>query len=394
MDPDFSELTAALDDAGHGGYLLDADSSLSNQRYLSGFDASDPFLTLYTGGDIVVLTTTMEYPRAREQSRADVVRRFSDFDYRKRVETHGEARARSLVIADFLDAYEVTSVAVNRRFPLFVADGLRDSGVTVEPDQDDVLEDIRARKHPEEIAHIREAQRATEAAMEVTESLIRSASSDSGGRLVLEEEPVTSERVKTAIERELLERGYALDETIVASGTESAVPHDRGSGPIHANEPIIVDIFPRSKSTQYHADLTRTFVKGTPDPTIEEFYELTQEAKSAALEAIGPGVTGAEVHDAVCNVYEDAGYPTLRTDESTERGFVHGTGHGVGLDIHERPRLASAGPELAPGNVVTIEPGLYDPEVGGVRIEDLVVVTDDGFENLTEYEETLCVSEE
>jgi Xaa-Pro aminopeptidase len=205
------------------------------------------------------------------------------------------------------------------------------------------------------------------------------------GELVRDGETLTSERVKEAIEVTLLRHGCGLDDTIVACGADAADPHDRGSGPLLAGEPVIVDIFPRSKATKYHADMTRTFCRGEPTETVEEWYDLTRTAQDAALAAIEPGVTGAAVHDAVCEVYEDAGLPTLRSDETTETGFIHSTGHGVGLDVHERPRVAPGGEELEPGHVVTVEPGLYDPAVGGVRIEDLVVVTEDGHENLTDY---------
>jgi Xaa-Pro aminopeptidase len=137
--------------------------------------------------------------------------------------------------------------------------------------------------------------------------------------------------------------------------------------------------------------MTRTFLKGEPTGTVREWYDLTAEAQDAALAAIEPGVTGAAVHDAACDVYEDAGLRTLRSDERTETGFIHSTGHGVGLDIHELPQVAPGGEELEPGHVITVEPGLYDPEVGGVRIEDLVVVTEDGHENLTDYPRQLVV---
>mgnify|MGYP006288095579 CR=1 FL=1 len=311
--------------------------------------------------------------------------------YADRLEAHGRSAARAMVIRDFLDDFAVESVSVNRRFPLFVADGLRERDVAVETDEDDVLERIRSRKAPEEIAFIRDAQRATEDAMKAAEGLFERASIDSSGLLVLDGDPVTSERVKSCIERDLLDHGFSIEGTIVASGTDSARPHDRGSGPIEADEPIIVDVFPWSTTSQYHADMTRTFVTGTPDPVIRAFYETTREAKAAALEVVEPGVTGRAVHEAVCEVYEEAGYPTLRTDDSTETGFIHNTGHGVGLDVHEQPTLSADGGELEVGNVITIEPGLYDPAVGGVRIEDLVVVTENGYENLTDYPESLVV---
>jgi Xaa-Pro aminopeptidase len=138
--------------------------------------------------------------------------------------------------------------------------------------------------------------------------------------------------------------------------------------------------------------MTRTFCRGEPaDETVREWYDLTQEAKEAALAAIEPGATGEAVHAAACDVYEDAGEPTLRTDPTTEVGFIHSTGHGLGLDVHELPSVATKAGELEPGHVITIEPGLYDPDVGGVRIEDFVVVTEDGYENLADYDEHLVV---
>ncbi|MFB6266950.1 MAG: M24 family metallopeptidase [Halodesulfurarchaeum sp.] len=391
MDPDLSRLDAFLDESGHDGYLMDAGSDLSNQLYLSGFDAEDPFLTLYTPEELVLLTSGLEYQRAKAESRADVVKRSADYGYRELVDEHGREEGRSRMLVAFLEEFDATSVATNRRFPLHTADGLRERDIAVEPDLDDVLEKVRARKTPEEIAHIQAAQRANEAAMRAAESALESAGIGPDGTLTLDGKDLTSERLKHTIESTLLEEGYALDDTIVASGSACAVPHDKGSGPIEAGETIIIDIFPRSKSTGYHADMTRTYVKGEPDEAAREFFELTAEAKEAALDAIEPGVTGEAVHDEVCDVYEEAGYPTLRADESTDTGFIHSTGHGVGLDVHELPRVSREGEELEPGHVITIEPGLYDPAVGGVRLEDLVVVTEDGYENLTDYHESFVL---
>jgi len=135
--------------------------------------------------------------------------------------------------------------------------------------------------------------------------------------------------------------------------------------------------------------MTRTFLRETPDDTIREWCDLTVDVKAAALETLE--VTDEAVHDAVCDVYEAAGHETLRSNPEADTGFIHSTGHGVGLDIHELPHVAPGGEELEPGHVITIEPGLYDPDVGGMRVEDLVVVTADGCENLTEYHTDLVV---
>ncbi|MFC7071448.1 M24 family metallopeptidase [Halobaculum lipolyticum] len=390
MTRDRSALDALLDAADADAYCIEAGSTDSNQLYLSGFDAPDPFFTAYTGDDLAVLVSGLEYGRARKESHADTVARLSTYDYADRAAEEGRAAALTAVYADFLADLGVESALVPERFPLGVADGLREHGVSVAVDHDDTVETARAVKTEEELDAVRRATEANEAAMAAAEELIAAADVADDGTLVLAGEgddggptPLTSERVAEEIEVTLLRHGCALDETIVACGADAADPHDRGSGPLDAGESIIVDIFPREKASKYHSDMTRTFSKGEPSDTVAEWFALTHEALDAALEAVEPGATGAEVHAAVCDVYEDAGHPTLRSDPDTETGFIHSTGHGVGLDVHEQPGLNPRGGELEAGQVITVEPGLYDPAVGGVRIEDIVIVTEDGYENLT-----------
>jgi Xaa-Pro aminopeptidase len=385
MTLETARLDAFLDEAGLDGILVDDDGEAANAYYLADAGAPDPFLTLYADGAVHLLVSELEYGRLRRESRAKTVARFGEYDLRERIEEEGQIAGRGGVVADFLADREVDSISVGERFPVATADALRERGVTVTPTEDDPVEDLRTRKHPDEIDAIREAQRSNEVAMARAESMIARATID-GGELTLDGEVLTSERVKRAIERTLLDHDCALDDTIVAGGADGADPHERGSGPLPAGEPIVVDIFPRHKGTRYFADTTRTFLRGTPSDEVRDRFECTRRAKEAAMAVIEPGVTGREVHDAACDVYEDAGYATLRADETTETGFIHGTGHGVGLDVHEPPRLSLSGPDsLDVGNVVTVEPGLYDPAVGGVRIEDLVLVTEDGVENLTDY---------
>ena len=387
---DLSALDDAIDDAGVDGYLVNADGTDANQRYLSGFTAPDPFHTCYMEGDVHLLVSGLEFARARSESSAATVSRASDYDYRDLLEEHGPEQARTELVLAWLDDRGVSDVLVPNRFPLGHADRLREAGATVRPDGDDAVERVRAVKTTTERDHVRSAQRANEAAFRAARDLLAAATVEDG-RLHHDGEVLTSERVKVAIEVRLLREGCGLEDTIVACGADAADPHERGSGPLHADEPIIVDIFPRSKVTGYHADTTRTYVVGEPTETVREWFDLTDEARQAALDHLEPGVTGETIHDAVCAVYEDAGLPTVRSDPTTETGFTHTTGHGVGLAIHERPRVASDGGELEVGNVITIEPGLYDPDVGGVRIEDLVVVTEDGYENLTDLPVELVV---
>ncbi|TKX71608.1 Xaa-Pro peptidase family protein [Halorubrum sp. SP9] len=385
-----TRLDDRLADIDADGYLLDASQEDANQLYLSGFTGHDPFLTLYADGEVHVLVSGLEYGRAKSEATADTVERHADYDYE-----YGSREEKNDMYAAFVRDKGVDAVSMPPRGPVGTADALRERGVEVTVDTDDRLQAVRAVKTDDEIDAIREAQRANEAAMGAAEALIAGADvagedvpANGGvepGTLLRDGEPLTSERVTEEIEVTLLRHGCALDETIVAGGAQAADPHDRGSGPLRANEAVIVDIFPRSKATKYNADMTRTFCVGEPGEALREWYDLTERALDAALDAVEPGATGEEVHAAACEVYEEAGEPTFRTDPETETGFIHSTGHGIGLDVHESPRLANGGEELEPGHVITVEPGLYDPEVGGVRIEDLVVVTEDGYENLTDY---------
>jgi len=398
---DSAPLDAALETHDANGYVVDADATEADQYYLAGFGAPDPFVTCYTPEGIHLLVSGLEYGRAKAESAADTVARHADYGHRENVAEHGSLGGRNRTIAAFLEDHGVEHVLVPDRFPTATADGLRELGTTVTADLERTVAEIRARKTDEELEYLRAAQRANEAAMDRAQELIADAEVVDAGAatagvdyeaiLEYDGQPLTSEIVTREIEIALLREGCALDETIVAGGAQGADPHERGSGPLPAHEPIVIDIFPRDKTTKYHADMTRTVVRGQADPEVRRRHEVTLDAQAAAFDAIEPGVTGEAVHDAVCDVYEAEGYETLRSDETAETGFIHSTGHGLGLEVHELPTLAPDGRELAPGHVVTVEPGLYDPAVGGMRVEDVVIVTEDGCENYVDYPKELVL---
>lgn len=390
MPSTYPRLSSHLENAGTDGYLVDADGEDSDQYYLSGFHAMGNFVTLYTDGEVRLLVPDLEYSRASAESEADVIRRRSEFDFGSKVLEHGQVKADPLTTAEFLSESGVDAVSVPVSFPNGTADVLRDHGIEVVTDYDATVERIRAVKTDTEVEHVAATQRANEEAMAAAERMLAHATVEEGV-LRLNRATLTSERVRQTIETTLLEAGCGLSDCIVASGAEGAKAHATGTGPIEAGEPIIIDIFPRDEESRYFGDVTRTFVKGEPDQKVREWYDLTRQAYETALEMIQPGVTGEEVNEAVCDVFEREGYPTLRTDEATESGFISTTGHGVGLDVHERPKLSWGGAELQSGHVVTVEPGLYEQGVGGVRLEDLVVVTETGYENLTDYSRELGV---
>ena len=280
----------------------------------------------------------------------------------------------------------ITEAAVPPRFPVEIADHLRAQGITVRVDRD-LFDDRRRSKTAIEIAGLRRAQKACEAALDVSRELLRNAKSNGGG-LTLDGEPLTSERIKLEIERIFSEHGAVGEEFIVAHGAQSAVGHDMGSGQIRAGESITFDLFPRDRDTAIYTDMTRTYVVGEISDELREYHRLCKEALERTTAATKPGVNGRELMQIACDLFAEHGYPTQLTKkpgEVLDSGFFHGLGHGVGLEVHEQPRLSVVGDDLVPGDVITLEPGLYRAGYGGVRLEDIVLVTDDGAEVITQY---------
>lgn len=267
------------------------------------------------------------------------------------------------------------SAVVPPAFPVELADRLRAEGIELTVDRE--LFDSRRRvKNEHELAGIRRAQRACEEAMAAARELL-----GSGGER-------TCEAVRARIEEVFTARGVVADSIIVAHGAQSAIGHEEGSGPIAPGESVVIDLFPKDKESACYADMTRTFVVGEVSDELREYHRLCKEALERALAAIRPGVTGAELHRTTCELFQEHGHPTQLSKQPGEvllNGFYHSLGHGVGLEVHEEPALGRSGAELVPGDVVAVEPGLYRSGYGGVRLEDLVLVTEDGCENLTDF---------
>jgi Xaa-Pro aminopeptidase len=283
-------------------------------------------------------------------------------------------------------AIGVREAIADPELPVLVADRLRADGLVLHPDPAAIAARRRV-KTAAELAGIRRAQTAADAGMSAAAALLRQAVPD-GDRLTLDGDPLTAEMVRAALREACREHGApALPDVIVASVWQGT-GHEPGSGPLPANLPIVIDLWPRDEASGCWADMTRTFVVGDVSDAVRAHEVLVRAALERAREAVAPGITGRELHALVCDVFESAGQRTQRTGpgDDPDEGFQFSLGHGVGLLVHEDPALGQTGrDELVAGDVIALEPGLWQREIGEVRFEDLLLVTTDGSESLTRY---------
>lgn len=361
------------------------------------FLAPDPVVALEDVEELILVVSSLEEGRARKESRATTVVNMNEYGAQE-LAARGIAGAEfwATIMKRFLDERGLRRVAVAPYFPVAEADRLREMDIELVIANE--LRERRRVKRPDEIDAIEAAQRATEEAWRKGVDAIRRAAVKPDRTLELDGAVFTAERLRAIVESALLERGYASDGAICAPGPQAADPHQIGTGPLHAGEPIVMDIFPQHKANRYWADMTRTMSKGQPPAEIRKIYDVVKRAQDAGIKALRAGVTGREVHELVEDIIWQAGYDTLRPGQKkdpsdpTPRGFIHSTGHGVGLEIHEAPAMARSGTKpLVAGDVVTIEPGVYDPAIGGVRLEDMLVITETGARNLTQAPRELVV---
>jgi len=325
----------------------------------------------------------LEVDRGRQQSSVDEVCRLKEIQDAVKEdlgELPSEPHARlGLLIRRIAEERRLDAFEVPPSFGVALADTLRGHGLGVRWRPPPFVPE-RARKTAEEVRKIRGAIAHTEAAMTAAIDRIRKAEIRDG-MLFEDGAPLTAEMVRTTINALLLERDCDFYHSIVAGGDQGVDPHERGHGPLPADSPIILDIFPRDNATRYHGDMTRTVVRGKASDEAKKMFDAVRQAKATAEAQVKDGVDGYDVHEAVKKTFTDLGFETGPRDGRMV-GFFHGTGHGLGLDVHEYPRISVVHDTLRAGHVVTIEPGLYYPGVGGVRLEDDVLVTEDGCENL------------
>lgn len=368
--------------------LMVADSEHdADMLYATGLFVPDPFIYLRRRGRVTLVMSDLELDRARRLARHCRVLALSA--YQRRLQREGVKRpGLAHVIRLLLRQRRLRSVTVPRQFPYGLARELAGMGVRVRPCRGAAFPE-REQKSPEEVKKISAALTMAEVGMAEAMQVLRAAKVGRDGRLLHQGAPLTSEKLRSVIGCAILQANGLAAHTIVAGGRQGCDPHESGHGPLRANEPIIIDIFPRSQRTGYFGDITRTVVRGRASEGVRRLYDTVKRAQELAFSRIRAGVKGAAVHRAVQEFFEREGYQTRRRDNHME-GFFHGTGHGLGLEIHESPRLSVHSTDtLKPGHVVTVEPGLYYPGLGGVRLEDVALVTARGARNLTRFEKVL-----
>jgi Xaa-Pro aminopeptidase len=346
----------------------------------------DAFVYAEVDGQRLVAISAMEAMRVEALGTGLEVRTLEEFGAdklrRSGIDLHTYAKELTVRIAQGLG---VAEAIVPTRFPLGIGDALRAAGVQLTVDQK-LFDDRRRSKSAHELAGIRRAEKAAEAGIAVARDLLRRAERSNGG-LAVDGETLTCELLKERIQAEFLAHGAVSDEMIVSHATQTAIGHDMGSGAIGSDDVVLLDLFPVDVESACFSDITRTFAVGAVPDEIHEWHALCREALELGKAEIRPGVNGGDVHRLVSEFFADRGFPTLLTKKEGEvlqDGFYHGLGHGVGLEVHESPALGLIGEELVPGDVITIEPGLYRQGFGGVRVEDLLHVTEDGYELLTD----------
>ncbi|WP_406656169.1 Xaa-Pro peptidase family protein [Methanolobus sp. ZRKC2] len=383
------DISEALQEHKSDAFMIVGNSDNADMYYSTHFFASDSFAYIQTKGtEEILLVSEMERGRAEIESRIAGVLTLQDCNYRDKVKERGDpSLAYCDCLADILQRHGARRIVVPRDFPYHIAQTLKEEGFSFEAIKSP-FQQLRSRKNESEIEKVREVQDACNLAMKAAVDMIHK-SEEMDGKLNYHGFDLTAEKIRNQIDITLLEHGCESAGTIVACGMGSANPHWEGTGVLRPDEPIVIDIFPRSKKNRYYADMTRTVLKGEVSDRLANMYEAVLVAQQVATEMVKPGVKCNEIHGKVCDVFEERGYDTTRSGSSV--GFIHSTGHGVGLEIHESPYVGEREIVLEAGNIITIEPGLYYPDVGGIRLEDLILVTDEGFENLTEMEKMFVV---
>jgi len=343
----------------------------------------DPAIWMEHGSQKIAVVGRFEVQRVRRQM-PDNTAVYSFTEALNKYQQHTDAGQRNdaaLIIYAVSRTWELDEWLVSSDFPLETAQKLMDKGLHLKAVRD--FHPERRCKSAVEVKHIKQSVKLAEGGMQHAFDIVKAADISSDHTLTWRDTPLTSEILRGEINAHIALHGGTAEHTIAACGAQAADPHECGSGALKANEPIVIDIFPRDDKTGYHGDLTRTIVKGTAPEYLKGVYSAVQKAKTAAIEKARQGIPAKQLHSAAQKILDNSGFHT-DINSQPPTGFIHGLGHGLGLEVHEVPAVNSRNDSpLATGNVITIEPGLYYPGWGGVRLEDVIVIEEKGCKNLT-----------
>lgn len=363
-------------------FLYASSDASADVFYLGGVFAPDPYLSIITDKKAYAVVSRLEYTRVKARSKYDEVMLLEEMRP-KAAEVLGLGEKEvgpGELMCYFAQRFAVKKIELPENFPAGYYAVLHEAGYHLKI-KSGLFFPKRLKKSDDEARAIRQGNAASAAGIRAVERVLRESVID-GKRLLYQGKPLTSEWLRTIIDQTCLEKGAVAKNTIVAGGRQACDPHECGYGPLRPNELIIVDVFPRMQKTGYHGDMTRTFLKGRATPQQRALVRTVRGAQAAALAAIRAEAKAHLVHGEVEKHFEEKGYKTERKGNRFT-GFIHTTGHGLGLEVHEPPRISPAKLKLKAGHVLTVEPGLYYPEIGGCRIEDVVRVTEGGYEKLS-----------
>jgi Xaa-Pro aminopeptidase len=356
----------------------------ADMLYATRIFIGDPFIFLQQKGKRILVLSDLEIDRAKKNAKADEFVMFNQLER----EVQGKAKkapSYEKVLAHFLTKRGVKRALVPANFPLSFANEIKRNGIALET-SNGLFWPAREKKTAEEIRLLERALRMTETGMKRGMEILKTSKLGTGKKLKWSGKTLTSEILRAEIDSAILRAGGVPTNTIVAGGDQACDPHERGFGPLRADSLIILDIFPRDGKTGYWGDMTRTVVRGRASEQQRKLWEAVKAGQTLALKRIKAGVDGMSIHQAITELFERRGFPT-EVRNGRRVGFFHGTGHGLGLEIHEYPRLQKV--VLKAGQCLTVEPGLYYPGIGGARIEDVVIVEKDGCRILSKFPKQL-----
>ena len=366
--------------------IVAASETDPDMLYATKFWAPDPFIFLERNGKRTLVLSDLEIDRGRKQAKADEFVIFSRLEH----EVQGKSKKAppyEKVLAHFLRKRGIRSAVVPSNFPLGYAQELAANKIHVQA-TNGLFWPEREAKSEKEIEMIGRALRITETGLKRAIEVLKASKLGAGKRLRWSGKTLTSEMLRAEIDSAILRAGGIPTGTIVAGGDQACDPHERGFGPLYANSLIILDVFPRDAKTGYFGDLTRTVLRGRAGEAQRNLWDTVKAGQALALKKIKAGVDGMTIHKAIQELFAERGFPT-EVRKGRRVGFFHGTGHGLGLEIHEHPRLQKV--TLKDRQVLTVEPGLYYPGLGGVRLEDVVVVTKNSCRMLSRFPKQLEV---